>query len=201
MFHVEHPAQPSIGERRGPSGAPSPRPTEPARTATPTNPREAAPKNWVFHVEHTGPAVTGGRGPSGAPSPRATEPARTATPTNPRQAAPKNWVFHVEHPSQPAIGERRARPASPDQPPPAHTTTATSQPVDDSPPGSSRYDWGTGRHSTRTPQLGTTLTHDERGTRGGEAHRCRKGQSYPARHGTIGNSDPVRRQPSRPVGQ
>ncbi len=99
----------------------------------------------------------------GGHRPRATEPARTATPTNPRQAAPKNWVFHVEHPSQP---QERGRPGLRVQtrhhrhiplPPPA-------DPFDDSPPGSSHYDWGTGRPSTRTRQLGATLNHDERGT-------------------------------------
>ena len=120
-----HPAIHRRGRKRERAvGGHRPRATEPARTATPTNPRQAAPKNWVFHVEHPSPSVTQGRGPSGAPSP--------APPNLPGPPPPPGRPKKLGVPrgtSQPATGERQARPASPDPPPPPHTTTATSRPV------------------------------------------------------------------------
>ena len=158
--------QPAIGKRRRREGATVP----PRHRTCPDRHRAKPPQKTgcsTWNIPATHPAIhRRGRKREravGGHRPRATEPARTATPAKPPQAAPKNWVFHVEHPSQP---QERGRPGLRVQtrhhrhiplPPPA-------DPFDDSPPGSSHYDWGTGRPSTRTRQLGATLNHDERGT-------------------------------------
>ena len=71
------------------------------RTCPDRHPRQAAPKNWVFHVEHPSPPVTRGRGPSGAPSPAPPNlpgpPPRRTPARPPQKTGCSTWNIPASH--------------------------------------------------------------------------------------------------------